>query len=318
VTVINKNLHIPKHNINVKSITPKVNHLSIQKPPKRLVIRWTTLKGLAAIILFLIISALTEYFIVLYAINLGVKDTTLLQWSIQFPGTNWIITISISPLFHLVPIAVIITLLFSWTYLTRHVAVKPHEVSREKVRPASKRGKELKSKESGKLTSKMSHAVKKFFGKIKSGLLRVRGVAYLWQKIHFARATIKSALTVFLVFSAFILIVSLLAYPKLIHQTISNAYQNSPSLLNFVKGTTEALAPIGRIFSPINNALLSAAPGFRDFVLSLGTIIKPLVDLDNVGKYLVFQNIAAWVSALVALFYGEYIRKSYRYRKSRG
>jgi hypothetical protein len=43
-----------------------------------------------------------------------------------------------------------------------------------------------------------------------------------------------------------------------------------------------------------------------------------LADLDNVGKYLFFQNIAAWVSALVALFYGEYIRKSYRYRKSRG
>ncbi|MFZ0966399.1 MAG: hypothetical protein WAN82_07205 [Candidatus Bathyarchaeia archaeon] len=291
--------------------------MSIQKPPKRLVIRWTTLKGLAAIILFLIISALTEYFIVLYAINLGVKDTTLLQWSIQFPGTDWIITISISPLFHLVPIAVIITLLFSWTYLTRHVAVKPHEASREKVRPVSKQGKKLKSEEVGKLTSKISHAVKKFFGKIKSGLLRVKGVAYLWQKIHFARATIKSALTVLLVFSTFILIVSLLAYPKLIHQTISNAYQNNPSLLNFVKDTTEALAPIGGTFSSLNKALLSAAPGFRDFALGLGTIIKPLADLDNAGKYLFFQNVAAWISALTALFYGEYIGKTRRYRKSR-
>ena len=291
--------------------------MSIQKPPKRLLIRWTTLKGLAAIILFLIISALTEYFIVLYAINLGIKDTTLLQWSIQFPGTDWIITISISPLFHLVPIAVIITLLFSWTYLARHVAVKPHEAGREKVRPVFKRGKELKSKEAGKLTSKISRAVKKSFGKIKSGLLRVKGVAYLWQKIHFARATIKSALTVLLVFSALILIVSLLAYPRLIHQTISNAYQNNPSLLNFVKDTTEALAPIGGIFSSVNNALLSAAPGFRDFALGLGTIIKPLADLDNAGKYLFFQNVAAWISALTTLFYGEYIGKTRHYRKSR-
>jgi hypothetical protein len=291
--------------------------LSTQKPPKRLVIRWTTLKGLAAIILFLIITALTEYFIVLYAISLGVKDTTLLQWSIQFPGTDWIMTISISPLFHLVPIAVIITLLFSWTYLTRYIAAKPHEVGREKVRPVSKRGKEPKSKEVRKLTSKISHTVKNFFGKIKSGLLRVKGVAYLWQKIHFARATIKSALTVFLVFSAFILIVSLLAYPKLLHQTISNAYQNNSSLLNFVKGTTEALAPIGGVFSSANNALVSAAPSFRGFVLSLGTIINPLVYSDNVGKYLFFQNVAAWVSALTALLYGEYIRKGYRYKKGR-
>jgi len=260
---------------------------------------------------------LTEYLIVLYAISLGVKDTTLLQWSIQFPGTDWIITISISPLFHLVPLAVIITLLCCWTHLTRHIAVKPHEVGREKFRPVSKEGKKLKSEESGKLTSKISHAVKKFFGKMKSGLLRVKGIAYLWQKIHFARATIKSALTVFLVFTAFILIVSLLAYPKLIQQTISNAYQNNPSLLNFVKGTTEALAPIGGIFSSVNSALLSAAPGFRDFALGLGTIIKPLAGLDNAGKYLFFQNFAAWISALTTLFYGGYIRKTRRYRKSR-
>jgi hypothetical protein len=280
------------------------------------VIRWKTLKGFAAIILFLTIATLTEYFIVLYAISLGVKDTALLQWSTQFPGTDWIITISISPLFHLVPIAVIIALLFSWTYLTRHTAVKPLEVGREKGGLVSKGVKE-KSKETQKLTSKINHAIKNFFGKIKSGLLKIRGVAYIWKKIHFARATIKSALTVFLVFSVFILIISLLAYPKLIYQIISNAYQNNPSLLNFVKGTTEALAPIGGIFSPINNALLSAAPGFRNFALSLGNIIKPLVDSDNAGKYLFFQNAAAWVSALAALFYGERIRKGYRYKKGR-
>jgi len=261
------------------------------------------LKGLAAIILFLIIAALIEYFIVLYSMNIGVKEKpeNLLQWSFQFPGTDWTITIAISPLFHLVPIAVIITLLFSWTYLTRHVAVKPYEVGKGKAGFAAKRGKEPQ--------------LKKFFGKIKSGLLRVKGVAYLWQKIHFARATLKSASTVLLAFAAFILIISLVAYPKLIYQMIINAYQNNPSLLNFVKGTTQALAPIGGIFSTINNALLSATPGFRDFVLSIGIIIKPLVDLDNVGKYLVFQNVAAWVSALAALFYGGYKRKGYRYKK---
>jgi hypothetical protein len=280
-----------------------VNSLSVQQPPKRLLIRWTTLKGLAAIILFLIIATLIEYVVVLYAINLGVKDTTPLQWSAQFPGTDWILTIAISPLFHLVPIAVIITLLFSWTYLTRHVAVKPHELRKGKAGSVAKGVKESK--------------LKKFFGKIKSGLLRIKGVAYLWQRIHFARATTKGALTVLLTFATFILIVSFLAYPRLIYQTISNAYQSNPSLLNFVKGTAEAFAPIGGIFSGINNALLSATPGFTDFALGLGTIIKPLADLDNVGKYLFLQNIAAWISALTALFYGEYVRKTFRYRKSR-
>jgi hypothetical protein len=261
------------------------------------------LKGMAAIILFLIIATLIEYAVILFSINLGVKDTTLLQWSAQFPGTNWILTIQISPLFHLVPIAVIITLLFTWVYLTRHIAVKPQEVLKGKVGSITKRAKEPK--------------LKKFSEKIKSGLSKVKGVAYLWQRIHFARATIKGALTILLVFATFILIVSLLAYPKLIYQTILSAYQNNPSLLNFVKGTSEALAPIGGIFSSINNALLSVAPGFRDFASAIGTIIKPLVDLDNAGKYLFFQNFATWISALSALFYGEYIRKTRRYRKSR-
>lgn len=276
------------------------------------------MKGLAAIILFLITVSLIEYLVVLYAISLGVEDETLLQWSSQFLGTDWTITIAISPLFHLVPIAVIITLVSSWTYLTKYVAVKPKRVWKEKVRHAGKRGKKPRLEEAGKLTSKISHAIKRFFGKIKSELLRVKGVAYLWQKIHFARATIKSALTLLLVFAVFILIVSLIAYPQLVYRTISNAYQSNPSLLGFVKSTNsiaEALTPIDWICSSINNALLSIAPGFGDFALSFGSLIKPLADLDNAGKYLVFQNVATWVAALTALFYGEYMRKSYRYRK---
>jgi len=226
-----------------------------------------------------------------------------LQWSFQFPGTDWTTMIAISPLFHLVPIAVIIALVSTWIYLTRRAAVKPYEARKEKAGPAVKRGKE------GKL--------KKFFSRIKSRLLRIRGIAYLWQKIRFARAPIKSALTVLLVFSALTLIISLLAYPQLIYRTVSNAYQNNPSLLSFVKDASEALAPVGGVFSALNNALLSLAPGFRDLVLSLGTIIKPLADLDAVGKYLAFQNLAAWTLALSALFYEEYIRKGYRYKKGR-
>jgi len=278
-----------------------VNQLSTQSSPKRLVIRWITLKGLAAIIVFLIISVLAEYLVILYAINLGVKDTTLLQWSFLFPITGWTITVAISPLFHLVPIAVIIALISSWTYLTKHAAVKPQETRREKAGAVAKRRKE----------SRLNEA-KRVFTKIKSGLLRVKGISYLWQKIHFARATVKSALTVLIVFSILIVTVSILAYPQLIYQSISNLYLNNPSLLNFFKGTGQT---IGGIFSGLNNALLSVAPGFLGLRFSIASIIKPLTDLDNVGKYLVFQNVASWVSALVALFYGGYMRRGYRYKK---
>lgn len=286
-----------------------------QTPTRRLIFRWTTLKGLAAIMLFLIIVTLIEYFIVLYAINLGVKDETLLRWDFQFPGTDWAITITVSPLFHLIPTAVIITLVSSWTYLSKYIAVKPQKRWKGKGRPFDRR-----PKKAGKLTSKISDTVKSFFGKIKSGLLRIKGVAYLWQRIHFARATIKSALLVLLVFAIFALIFSLLAYPQLIYRAISNTYQSNPWFLGFVKSTNnlargfaEALAPIGWVCSSINNALLTSAPGFRELALSFGSLIKPLADLDNAGKYLVFQNIAAWVSALAALGYGQYMRKSYGY-----
>lgn len=283
-----------------------MNQLSAQSSPKRLVIRWTTLKGLAAIILFLIVAALAEYSVVLYAIGLGTRDTTLLQWSFQFPATRWLITITISPLFHLVPIAVIIALAASWTYLTKRAAVKPQEADKEKLGATVKRRKDSRLNET-----------QKFFGKIKSGLPRIKGITYLWQKIHFARATLKSALMVLMVFLVFIIITSLLSYPQLIFQTISNAYQNNPSLLSFVKGSGQSLARVGAVFAVINNALIYAAPGFRDFALSLGNVIKPLADLDNVGKYLVFQNVAAWVSALVALIYGDYMRRGYRYKKKK-
>lgn len=260
--------------------------------PKRPIIRWTTLKGLTAILLFLITAILIEYVVVIYAINLGVNENPL-EWSFQLPGTQWMVTIAISPLFHLVPIAVIIALTSTWIYLTKHVTLKPFEMQMGKTEP------------------RRTREAKNFFDKIKLKLLRVKGAAYVWQKIHFARTAIKSALTVLLVFLAFAFIVSLMAYPKLIHQTVSNVYQNNPSLLNAVKNIAQALEPI----SVIHNALLSVAPTFGDFVQSLGIIAKPLTELNPAGKYLVFQNVAAWAAAISALFYGEYTRKVYRHKK---
>ena len=268
------------------------------------------MKGVAAIILFLVLAVLAEYLVVLYALNQGATDPALLK-------IEWPVMIAISPLFHLVPVAVIITLAFSWTYLTRKLAVKPQEMRKGKVVTSARRG-----MESRKLASKTSRAVSKFFGRIKSGLLRVKAVSYLWQKIHFARVTIKSALTVLLTFLILVLIVSLLTYPQLIYRTVASAYQNNPSLLNFVlsvdnstKAFAEAVPPIGWITTAINNALLAISPAIRDSGQSFGGLIRPLASLDNDGKYLVFQNAAAWISVLLILFYGEYMRKGYRYKK---
>jgi hypothetical protein len=254
------------------------------------VIRWKTWKGSAAIILFLILAILVEYVVVLYAMSLGVQEA---------PEER--IFGFISPLFHLIPLAVIVTLAFTWTYLTKHAAVRPREALRGKPGRATKQGKESQT----------------ILGRMKSGLLRVKGISFVWRKIHFARATVKSAFMVFLVFLTLVLVASLLAYPQLIYRTILTAYQTNPSLLNFVKGTGQALSSIGGVFSGINNAVVSAAPGLGDLGLSVGAVIAPLANLNNTGKYLVLQNLAAWVSSLAVLFYGMYAGRSYQYRKGR-
>ncbi len=247
---------------------------------KRTVIRWTTLKGLGTLLLFLLVAALAEYLVVLYAVSLGLEDVTLLEWSFKFPGTDWNVTLGISPLFHLVPIAVIATLLSSWMYLSKHVVVRSREIQ-----------------------------------KGKSGSSKIKALADLGRRIRLTRASVRNGLTVLVTFLLFILAVSLLAYPRLIYQTVTSAYQNNPSLLDFIRGTGEAMASIGSVFSPVNNALLASSPGFRDFAQTLGSLTKPLAGLDNAGKYLVFQNAAAWISAFLVLIYGEYRRKSHRYRK---
>ncbi|MEM3783576.1 MAG: hypothetical protein QXY88_00890 [Candidatus Bathyarchaeia archaeon] len=292
--------------------------MSTQTSPKRLIFRWATLRGITALILFLIAAALIEYAIVAYAVALGVREENPLQWKIQFPGTDWTATISVSPLFHLVPLSTMVALVFSWICLTRYIAVKTLKASREKPKPPQRRKGE-------KFTTKMGDAIRNFFGKIKSRMLKVRGIAYIWNKVSAARVTIKSAIVLLLGFSTLILLASVLAYPQLIHQTFLNLYQGNPSLFEFVistnnalRGFAEAVAPIGWICSSINNAIVSAAPGFRDFVLTFGSVTKPLADLPPAGKYLAFQNLAAWISALTVLFYGVYMRKGYRYRKPKG
>jgi hypothetical protein len=60
---------------------------------------------------------------------------------------------------------------------------------------------------------------------------------------------------------------------------------------------------------------LSGSAGFRDFAVGLGNVISPLSSLDNAVKYLVFQNAAAWICALIVLYYGEFGRKSHQYKK---
>jgi len=277
--------------------------LSKQTEQTPLAIHWTTRKGAIALVVFLAIASLIEYGLVLYALSLGLQDTSLLS-------VNWPVALTISPLLNLVPICVIITLGFSWTYLTKRTAIKRQEIRKGKVETFQKTGKKG-------LMWKISHAGSDYSRRIKLRLSKTKVASYL-SRVHFVRATVRSAFIVLLVFGAFALMFLVLAYPQLIYSGVSNAYRNNLGLVNFVSGVNnwaggvaEALPPIGWI----NNALIGAAPAVRDAGAGLGNLLVPLVTLDNAGKFLILQNAAAWISVLAVLFYGERKGRGYRYKK---
>jgi hypothetical protein len=240
-------------------------------------------------LLFLVIAVLLEVLVVWYAVSLGVKDTPL-QWSFIFPGTSFNATITISPLFHLVPIAVVLTLMSSWAYLKKQIAVKAGGAQRARSTVISKRAKAQKTRRI----------------KIRSIFSRKKPAADFRKETRPRQASLRSALIVLITFSALLLMISLFAFPGVIYQFVASVYENNPSLDNFARGTATYL---GTVFSSINNALTGAAPGFGNFVVAVGTVIAPLATLDNAGKYLVFQNAAAWASTLIVILYARYGRK---------
>ena len=226
-------------------------------------------------------------------------------------------TIAISPAFVLIPICVVITLVFSWTYLTKKVSLRRQEIRRGKVETFPRQRVEKKG-----LASRISRAWRNFSKRINSRLPKTKRISHFSQRIHFSRATVRSAFIVLLAFLAFILLFSLLAYPQAIYWVVTNAYQTNPSLRNFVigvdnwaKGAAQALGPIGWLSTSINNALIAAAPAVGNLGVDLGGVISPIATLTNVDKYLFFQNAAAWVSVLATIIYGERTRKGYRYKK---
>jgi len=280
-------------------------------------IRWTTQKGLTTVILFLAVAALIEFLVVLYAMRLGVEDTSVLQWSFNFPGTGWPVTIAISLAFLVVPICVIITLAFSWMYLTKKVSLKRQEIRRGKVETFPR-----KRVEQGGLITRISRALRNFSKRIKSKLPKTKRFSDFSQKIHIARPTIRSALIVLLAFVAFTLLFSLIAYPQALFRFVTDTYRTDPSLRHFVisadnwaKGAAKDLGPIWWLGTSINNALVAAAPGVKSVGVGLGGLISPIATLASVDKFLLFQNAAAWVSVILVIIYGEQTGKSYRYKK---
>jgi len=283
---------------------------------KRLIFKWTAPKGFIAIVLFFVLALLFEYLMVYFFTFSGLTD----NFTFKF------FTINISPMFHLMPLGVIFVLISIWTYLTKYIAVVPRRTSpakkpleRHRRQPPRTRKMRFKS------FRRVGRAIKAFFSRISAAFLRIRGVSYLQQRLFFARAAVKSTATVLTVFLVSILALYFLVYPNLLHNLAIDLFSTNLSFHGFVlktmeigQGIAQALSPIGWLASAINNALRAVAPGFRNIIEGLGaSMTGSLTNLDLVWKFTLCQNAAAWISAIVALAYGEFSSRLYRIRKPR-
>ncbi|MBX5327296.1 MAG: hypothetical protein ACQXXH_04990 [Candidatus Bathyarchaeia archaeon] len=280
---------------------------------KQRISKWTTPKGLASIIVFLIIVFLLEYLIVYSSISFGLEDNNMLSWQVLS------LTITISPLFHILPLSVMLVLVLSWMHLTKHVAFPPCKLEPIKPRPLPpKKIEKLRFKTLRRQYKKISKKIGDIGRRIKEAFLENRLADLL------RRAVIKSAWTIILSFAALIVLIYLIVYPQLIPAAAnwllgggSSAFQDFViGTINAANAIGQALSPIGWIAANIINGLAASAPGFRNAVIGFTTpFVKPLVDLNLVGKYVLVQNVAAWTAALTALYYGQIAHRPVRRSK---
>jgi hypothetical protein len=281
---------------------------------KQYFFKWTGTTGLAAVIVFFAVSVFLEYVIVSTSISLGVTDTNLIIWNI---GS---LTITISPLFHLLPLSVIIVLLASWTYLTRHETYMPAKIQHQRKGrplPPSRRYEKRSFRRLRRFVNRINRGLDNLGRGIKARIAETRFARYLEK--HFAgKAVVKSAWTVVLSFCVLALLFYLIAYPQLIPKAVNWLLGGGNSALQgFITGTMgaanaigQALPPLGWLGASIENGLAAISLGFRNGVIGLTTpFVKPLVQSDLVGKYVFVQNIAAWFAAVVSLYHGSRVHR---------
>lgn len=283
---------------------------------KHLIVRWTGRKNLVAILLFFVLTVVLEALVVYSFQILGLIDPNALTATILIPYANWSITLSISPLFHLLPGGVIVVLLSSWIYLTKYTAFIPQRVEAPKrgLAPTRRDLETRRFKSIRRFSKRITRRLQRIGRALKSGAQRIRGVSYISHRLLLAKATVRSAAIVVLIFLSAALLFSLIEYPNLIHSWTLNLYRGSPAFLNFVSGTAQwfsgvgqAVPALGGFGSGINDVLVGAAAGFRHSLTSAGTsLTASIVQLDAQNKYVLSQNVAAWLSALFALAYGSY------------
>lgn len=293
--------------------------MSSQRRSQRLFFRWTAPKGFTTVALFSALAFFVEYILVRFFLSFGLVDKPLFTETLQFPLTDLFFTIAVSPLFHLIPLGVVMVLIASWMHLTRYIAVVPHRpepAKRRYPRTLEKRFKPIRGlfRGIGRRFRRVNRSLEGLYRRVSTSVLRIRGVSYVAQRLLFARAAVNSTATILTVFLASMFVLHALVYPKLIHDTVVRFYAQNPSFHSFVLQMnkqaleiSQVLSPVGWLASAINDALVALAPGFRRSFEGLGApLAGPISKLDPVWKYALCQNAAAWFSAIAAFAYGRH------------
>ncbi|MCW4016202.1 MAG: hypothetical protein NWF06_07525 [Candidatus Bathyarchaeota archaeon] len=250
--------------------------------------KWTSQKGLLTIGSFFALAFVSEYFIVSFFAGLGLTQVSANQ-------------LYASTLFHILPLAVIAVLVLSWLYLTKYVAIRPRvkapsKASKSQVRRARGR------KKRKTLTQNTFGTVKKVFTKI-TATLSSEGSTKQHQ-LSFSRTALESTLTVLTIFLLSAILVSVLIYPKLFTDFATALYSTTSPLQGVMEGLGNALVPIA-------SSLDSIAPAFGNiFGGFVSNSAQSLTQSDIVLRYVLCQNVAAWISAISAVVYVRHITKS--------
>jgi hypothetical protein len=185
--------------------------------------------------------------------------------------------------------------------------------------PKSRRFKLIRQfyKSLSKRFERINRSLNAFSNRISATFLRIPGVSYLTQRLSFGRAAVKSSTTVLAVFIVSAFALYLLAQPTSIYNAVAGFYAANPSLKWTIKGIVEGIAssPIGGLTTGVNNALAGLAIGFWNTFEGAGKLTVSLVKLDLVWKYIICQNLAAWVSAFAVWAYGKYSSHLHRHKR---
>jgi hypothetical protein len=240
---------------------------------------WTTTKGLLTIGLFLALAFIAEFFMISFFAGSGLTETYALP---------------VSPLFHILPLAVIVVLVSSWMYVTNHIVTRPHKTSPVKVSKNRRRH--------------QKRASKSVFSKI-SSIFSSSSVSSAPQRRSFDRLALESTVTVLTVFLLAIILLAVLLYPNIFTKFAVGFYSETSALQGFMKAFGDVMVSVARVFDGV-------APGFRSvFEGIVSTNLPSLASGDILWRYVLCQNVAAWVSAFAALVYVKGFSNPYHSRK---